>query len=124
MSGNTKTLYELIGSDKLAELVEHFYHLVYSHPTLSPFFHNDIEEVKDKQFRFLTQFLGGPNLYSDKYGHPRMRMRHLPHRIDEQAMHAWLACMKEAIQKLNLEPNLADALYNCFPQVARHMVNS
>jgi hemoglobin len=52
-----------------------------------------------------------------------MRMRHLPHRIDTNAMEAWLACMREAIDTLDLEPHLAGALYNCFPPVARHMVN-
>ena len=123
MENSTKTLYELIGENQLKTLVNEFYLRIYSHPTLSPLFQNDIEEVKDKQFRFLTQFLGGPQLYTEKYGHPRMRMRHLPHAIDDNAKTEWLKCMKEAINTLNLEPNLAEALYNCFPAVAQHMVN-
>jgi len=123
MESKTPTLYEILGEKVILSLVDAFYARVYTHPTLIPLFHNDIEEVKDKQFRFLSQFLGGPQLYSEKYGHPRMRMRHLPHRIDTNAMEAWLACMREAIDTLDLEPHLADALYNCFPPVARHMVN-
>jgi hemoglobin len=123
MNEQSKTLYETLGEKVIVALVNEFYSRVYEHPTLSPLFQNDIEEVKDKQFRFLTQFLGGPQLYTEKYGHPRMRMRHLPHAIDENAKSEWLKCMKDAINTLDLDPNLADALYNCFPAVAQHMVN-
>lgn len=123
MENKTPTLYEMIGQDRIKRLVDEFYQLVYNDPILLPLFHNDIEEVKDKQFRFLSQFLGGPNLYSEKYGHPRMRARHLPHAIDETAMQAWLTCMKRAIHTLDLSDHLAEALYNCFPPVAMHMVN-
>ncbi|MEX1192850.1 MAG: globin [Brumimicrobium sp.] len=121
---STKTLYELLGKKVISQLVDAFYARVYRHPVLIPLFQNEIEEVKDKQFCFLSQFLGGPQLYNEKYGHPRMRMRHMPHRIDEKAMEAWLSCMKDAISTLDIEPKLAEALYNCFPPLARHMVNS
>lgn len=123
MNGQTNTLYETLGEKVILELVNEFYKRVYAHPSLSNLFQNDIEEVKDKQYRFLTQFLGGPSLYIEKYGHPRMRMRHLPHAIDEKAKDEWLACMKEAIDSLKLDNQLAEALYNCFPPVAQHMVN-
>ena len=121
----TVTLYELLGERRIQRLVDAFYERVYSDATLLPIFENTVmEEVKDKQFRFLCQFLGGPQHYSLKYGHPRMRMRHMPHRIDADAKDAWLACMKEAIQTLDIQDELKEALYNCFPQVAQHMVNS
>lgn len=121
---STNTLYEILGESVISDLVDAFYARVYNHPTLTPLFQNDIKVVKDKQFCFLSQFLGGPQLYSQKYGPPRMRMRHMPHRIDNKAKEAWLACMKDAINSLDLEPNLAEALYNCFPKLANHMVNS
>lgn len=121
----TVTLYELLGEGKIQALVDAFYDRVYQDEILLPIFENTLkEEVKDKQFRFLCQFLGGPQHYSIKHGHPRMRMRHLPHRIDQQAKEAWLACMKDAICTLELTPELETALYNCFPAVAQHMVNS
>lgn len=123
MNGQTRTLYEILGEKVIMNLVNEFYSRIYAHPILSPLFQNDIEEVKDKQFRFLCQFLGGPQFYTEKYGHPRMRMRHLPHAIDDNAKSEWLKCMKEAIATLGLEPDLAEALYNCFPAVAQHMVN-
>lgn len=72
---------------------------------------------------FLTQFLGGPQIYNAEFGHPRMRMRHLPHAIDNEAKEEWLRCMKLAIDNSDLEDDLKIALFNCFPQVAAHMVN-
>lgn len=122
---NTQTLYEILGESTIQALVDAFYERVFVDPILAPIFENTVkEEVKDKQFRFLCQFLGGPQHYSNKFGHPRMRMRHLPHRIDNKAKESWLKCMKQAIETLDLSPDLSEALYNCFPKVAQHMVNT
>lgn len=118
------TLYKRLGEEKIKELVDAFYERVYQDPILISLFDNDIDEIKEKQFRFLTQFLGGPPRYIEKYGPPRMRQRHLPHKIDQNAMIAWLACMKEAISTLSLSSETAEELYNKFPQLAQHMVNS
>lgn len=123
MESSTKTLYEILGEDKISQLVDAFYERVYSHELLIPLFTNNIDEVKDKQFCFLCQFLGGPSYYNEKYGPPRMRMRHLPHPIDNEKKDAWLKCMKGAINTLDIDTSLAKALYNCFPKLASHMVN-
>lgn len=72
---------------------------------------------------FLTQFLGGPQLYNEQFGHPRMRMRHLPHKIDEAAKVEWLRCMRQAIDEMEFEEGIGDALYSVFPRVADHMQN-
>lgn len=119
----TKTLYESVGAENLKELVDRFYDHVQNSEIISPLFTGNFDLIKDKQYCFLTQFLGGPALYTEKYGHPRMRIRHLPHAIDQQAKEEWLACMRMAIDSLNLSDGLAEALYNCFPPVAQHMVN-
>ena len=119
-----ETLYEKIGKESLHLLVTRFYELVFSSPVIGPLFQTDKETVKQKQEAFLTQFLGGPQLYTTEYGHPRMRMRHLPHRITAEAGEEWLRCMMAAIDTLDLEDELKTALYNCFPPVAKHMVNS
>lgn len=118
-----RTLYDQLGDDNLMKLVTYFYDLVQENPVISPLFKDDFNRIRDKQFCFLSQFLGGPPRYNEKYGHPRMRMRHLPHPIDEKAKEEWLKCMKEAIQSLEISEDLKTTLYNCFPAVAQHMVN-
>lgn len=120
-----QTFYELLESHQIEKLVNEFYNRVYTNEVLAPIFkHTNREEVQDKQMRFLTQFLGGPMRYNEKYGPPRMRMRHLPHKITPKAKEEWLNCMKNAIDTLDLTDHQKQALYNCFPKLAQHMVNS
>lgn len=118
-----ETLYSKIGPESLRKLVDTFYDLVFEHSSISHLFTTDKSTIRDKQYSFLTQFLGGPQLYTSQYGHPKMRMRHAPHAIDEAARIEWLRCMKLAISKMEFDPELGEALYNCFPQVAAHMQN-
>lgn len=121
---NATTLYELIGDNRLQELINSFYAKVFESPVIGPLFNQiDAETIKDKQFRFLSQFLGGPQRFSEKYGHPRMRMRHMPHAITMDAKDEWLKLMKASIEELEMEAELKEALYNCFPKIAQHMVN-
>ena len=119
-----KTIYDKLGDENLQLLVNSFYTLVEKDPTISPLFKGDFETIKKKQYLFLSQFLGGPGRYTKTYGHPKMRMRHAPHRITGEAKDAWLACMKQAISALPIEDTFKETLYNCFPAVAQHMVNS
>ena len=118
------SLYDQIGPSELAHIVSAFYDEVFSSPVIGHLFRNDKEEIKAKQLAFLTHFLGGPPYYSATYGHPRMRMRHLPHAIDNTAKDEWLRCMKKAIDASSLSDSVKLALYNCFPAIAQHMVNS
>ncbi|WP_027417998.1 globin domain-containing protein [Crocinitomix catalasitica] len=118
------TLYTAIGDENLKLLVEAFYDRVFKSAIISPLFNKtDAQTIKEKQLYFLTQFLGGPQRYHEKYGHPRMRMKHMPHKIDNAAKDEWLKLMKEAIETLPIDDELKVALYNCFPKVAAHMVN-
>lgn len=120
-----KNIFEQLGEQKLIQIIDGFYARVFDSLLIAHLFVNDPEEIKHKQLLFLTQFLGGPQRYTEKYGHPRMRMRHLPHRITEEAKEEWLRCMKASIHEvLADDPDLANALYACFPQLAAHMVNS
>lgn len=118
------SLYDQIGPSELSNIVARFYDEVFQSPVIGHLFRNDKEEIKAKQLAFLTQFLGGPPLYSVSYGHPKMRMRHLPHVINIAAKDEWLRCMKLAIDASMLTDSLKTALYNCFPAIAQHMVNS
>lgn len=120
-----ETIYAKLGDKELQKLIDEFYNRVFESPVIGGLFANSIkEEVKDKQFSFLTQFLGGPPRYIEKYGNPMMRRRHLPHRITNEAKEEWLKLMHEAIQTLSIDDDLKNALYQCFPKLAEHMVNS
>ena len=118
-----ETIYAKIGPERLRELVDKFYDIVFFDSDIAHLFDSDKSQIRDKQYRFLTQFLGGPGLYSEKYGHPKMRARHLPHAIGQKERDEWLRCMQRAINEMEFEEGLGEALYNCFPHVAQHMVN-
>lgn len=119
-----KTIYEMLGEENLRIMVNRFYDLVQENEVISPLFKGDFDTIRQKQFMFLTQFFGGPGLYSAEYGHPKMRMRHLPHTITLEGKEEWLKCMKQAVYSLDIEDQLKDAVYNSFPAIAQHMVNS
>ncbi len=117
------TLYEQLGAEQLHELVDSFYDNVLNDERIAHLFKTDIALVKSKQYKFLTQFLGGPGLYTEEYGHPRMRMRHMPHEITPSSAYAWLENMKAAIDRLEVSEELKTQLFARFPNVAAHMVN-
>ncbi|NRA13185.1 MAG: globin [Crocinitomicaceae bacterium] len=119
-----QTLYAKIGPKRLKAIVDRFYDIVFGDSKIGHLFKTDKSLIRDKQYQFLTQFLGGPQIYNSTYGHPRMRMRHAPHAIDEAAKEEWLRCMKISIEEHIEDTELASALYNCFPKVAANMVNS
>lgn len=118
-----QTLYERLGAENLQSLVENFYNKVFTDPILQPLFKTDKELIKKKQFMFLTQFLGGPDLYSQEYGHPRLRARHMPHSITNDHAVAWLKCMYDAVQSLPVDESLKTELFERFPKTAFFMVN-
>lgn len=118
-----KTLYEQFGEDNIKKLVEHFYDLVFEHPQLSPLFKTDKDLIKEKQFLFLTQFFGGPDLYSQRYGHPRLKARHLPHPIGKIEVEAWLQCMALAFTKIEAEESLKDMMFQKLVPPAFFMAN-
>lgn len=121
---NQSTLYELIGGEAtIRRLVEAFYPIVQVNPKIGPLFPEDIRPVMEKQFMFLTQFFGGPPLYSDQYGHPMMRARHMPFPITEERADAWLSCMKQALEQIGLEDNLSMLVLDRLKGPAYHFVN-
>lgn len=121
---NMPTMYEKLGDERLEKLINEFYDRVFQSEIIGPLFNQTEKEViKDKQFCFLTQFLGGPLRYFEKYGNPKMRMRHFPHAIGQKERDEWLKLMHESIQTLDWDDDNKNALYNCFPTLASHMMN-
>ena len=119
-----ESIYDRLTDTNLTLLVDEFYKNVYADERINHLFKHDIEEVKAKQYKFLTQFFGGPPRYTEVHGHPRLRMRHAPHKITEDSAVAWLENMSLAIAKLPIEQELKDEIFIRFPHAAKHMVNT
>jgi len=120
-----QSTYELIGGEKtIRKIVNHFYPKVQQHPDLKDLFPEDITPVMEKQFMFLSQFFGGPALYTEQHGHPMMRARHMPFKINEKRALAWLSCMKEALQEIDLPPEIQAHLIERLSGPAFHFINS
>ncbi|MDQ0198197.1 globin domain-containing protein [Neobacillus ginsengisoli] len=118
------TPFEALGEETLHRLVDTFYGLVAQHPDLAPIFPNQFTEIARKQKQFLTQYLGGPSLYTEEHGHPMMRARHLPFPITPTRAKAWLSCMRMAMDKIGLQGPLRDEFYSRLFLTAEHMINT
>ncbi|GAA0136531.1 group 2 truncated hemoglobin YjbI [Paenibacillus sp. YSY-4.3] len=119
------SIYDNLGGEKIIrQLVEAFYPKVKANPLLGPLFPEDIKPVMEKQYMFLSQFFGGPSLFSDAYGHPMMRARHLPFPVTRERAEAWLACMTEALEEIGVEDELKDFVIQRLSGPAFHFVNT
>ncbi|MFG6118095.1 MULTISPECIES: globin domain-containing protein [Thalassobacillus] len=119
------TIYEAIGGrEAVATLVDAFYARVGKHPDLTPIFPDDLTETARKQKQFLTQFFGGPALYTEEHGHPMLRARHLPFPITPTRRDAWLNCMAAALEEANIEEPYRTAIFERLTMTANHMMNT
>ncbi|WP_100373491.1 globin domain-containing protein [Bacillus sp. FJAT-45037] len=121
---NQQSPYEALGGEAtLSKLVDTFYRYVAEHPDLAPLFPDDFTETARKQKQFLTQFLGGPSIYTEEHGHPMLRARHMPFVITNIQADAWLSCMSQAMDDTNITGNLRAYLMERLRMTAYHMVN-
>ncbi|MCD8843442.1 truncated hemoglobin [Staphylococcus gallinarum] len=120
----TQTPYEIIGQDALYNMIDYFYSLVEKDDRINHLFPGDFSETSRKQKQFLTQFLGGPPLYSEEHGHPMLKRRHLDFKISNYERDAWLENIYSAIQHAQLPAGVGDYLFERLRLTANHMVNS
>lgn len=124
MSENQTTLYDAIGGEQtMRRLVSEFYDRVASQPILRPLFPDSFDDVRQRQYWFLSQLFGGPKLYLDQRGQPMLRMRHLPFPITNLHAKAWLKCMNEAMVAAGIPTPAAEAMMQRLTMTAFHMVN-
>jgi len=121
------TQYEKLGGEKgVRQLVNYFYQVMDSDAeanTIRDMHAANLSEAEEKLFLFLSGWLGGPSLYIEKYGHPRLRARHLPFSIGEKERDQWLYCMNKALTKMNIEKPMLDELMQAFFNTADFMRN-
>jgi hemoglobin len=114
------------GAPKVRELVHRFYQLMDELPEshgIRKLHPEDLKGSEEKLFLFLSGWMGGPQLYVEKYGHPMLRARHLPFPISEAERDQWLMCMKQALEEVVEDAALRAELMTAFTKVADHMRN-
>lgn len=123
--GDADTPYAQIGGDSAVRaLVESFYdHMRDGFPTLRAMHPADDSSSRQKLYEFLSGWLGGPQLYIEKHGHPRLRARHMPFPIDEAAARQWIECMGKAMDDRGISGQFRGFLESRFTHTAMFMQN-
>jgi len=120
--------YEEIGGEQVVRrLVNSFYDLMDSNPAyadIRALHASNLKVSREKQFAFLSGWLGGPPLYHQRYGNPMLRARHLPFPIGERERDQWIGCMKEAMEQVGVEAPLREEILAALYRVADFMRNS
>ena len=118
-------IYELAGGDEpFRRMVDAFYARVERDPLLRPMFPEDLGPGREHQFLFITQYFGGPQRYSERRGHPRLRARHLPFPIGRRERDAWVGHMLAAIDEAGFAEPARQALIDYFERAATFLINS
>ncbi len=121
------TAFEWVGGEaQVRALVDRFYDLMDLEPgyrELREVHGSTLDSARDKLFMFLCGWLGGPQHYVERYGHPRLRARHLPFPIGIRERDQWLACMHQAMNEVALDPVLIARLDDSFFNTADWMRN-
>lgn len=122
-----KPVFELLGGEAgLRTLVDRFYDLMAledRYAGIRALHPADLDGSRDKLFWFLCGWTGGPNHYIERFGHPRLRARHLPYAIGIRERDAWLSCMADAMRECGLSQELGARLLQAFEGTADWMRN-
>ncbi|WP_176086053.1 group II truncated hemoglobin [Martelella sp. HB161492] len=123
----TISLYDAIGGEAaVRRLTKRFYELMDTLPeaqhcrAIHP---ADLAGSEAKFYDYLTGYLGGPPLYTEKHGHPRLRMRHMPAPIGPAERDEWLLCFRQALGEVVDNPRLYDIILPPIERLAHHMQN-
>lgn len=120
-------MYELLGAEAgVRSLVDRFYDIMDASPQaelIRSFHAKSLKQSREKLFLFLCGWSGGPQLYVKRFGHPRLRMRHMPFPIGSVERDQWLWCMNKALDESRLDARLVELLKKRFADVADFMRN-
>lgn len=122
-----ETHYERLGGEEtIRRLVDRFYDLMDGEPDyygIRKLHPQDLQGARGKLFMFLSGWTGGPQLYTEKFGNPRLRQRHLPFAIGEAERDQWMSCMTRAMADVGVEEGLRRELTAAFMKTADFMRN-
>jgi hemoglobin len=121
-----ETFYDAVGGEEtFRRIVARFYSEVARDEVLRPVYpEEDLSGAEERLRMFLIQYWGGPKTYSERRGHPRLRMRHAPFKIGPIERDAWLRCMRIAVDEEGLPELYRDQLWGYIEYAAQSMVNS
>lgn len=121
------TPYEAVGGEEvLGRLTDRFYELMDTVPQFAgirAMHPESLQGSREKLFMFLSGWFGGPDLFVDKFGHPRLRARHMPFAIGSAERDQWVACMVLAMEDVGIEEGLRKKLLENFFNTADFMRN-
>jgi hemoglobin len=121
------TTYEIIGGEPVvAKLCDRFYELMATVPQfaeLRAMHPEDLKGSRDKLYMFLSGWFGGPDLFVEKFGHPRLRARHSPFEIGTRERDQWVACMVLAMEDVGIEESVRQKMLTNFFNTADFMRN-
>lgn len=127
MSPAPPTHYELVGGEAgIRRLVDRFYDLMDTAPeaaTIRALHATSLKASREKLHLFLTGWTGGPPVYVEKHGHPRLRARHLPFTISARERDEWMWCMNKALDEQEMPGEVREHLRERLRQLADHMRN-
>ncbi len=114
------------GERAILSLVDRFYFFMDTLPEAEDVRNlhgKSLATAKDKLFKFLSGWLGGPNLFIEEFGHPMLRQRHFPFAIGQKERDQWMLCMDKALDEIETDPALRGNLRLALGQLASHMIN-
>ncbi|HZS54739.1 MAG TPA: globin [Bryobacteraceae bacterium] len=118
-------VYGAIGEQGFQRLIAAFYRQVATDDILGPIYpKHDLAGAEDRLRKFLIFRFGGPETYIEERGHPRLRMRHAPFRVDQNARDRWMELMNRALDEAEIPPAVREILVAYFDSTATSMMNS
>ena len=113
------------GTETFRHLVHRFYQGVASDEVLKPMYPEEgLGPAEERLRMFLEQYWGGPSTYQEQRGHPRLRMRHMPYKINPDARDRWLLHMRAAVDELALPQAYEEELWSYLERAAYAMLNT
>lgn len=114
------------GEEILRKLIKRFYEVMDTKPeakSLRDMHPASLQGSEDKLFMFMSGWLGGPNLFQEKFGHPRLRARHLPFTIGKAERDMWMICMVQAFEDVGIQEPVRSEVLHSLLNLADHMRN-
>jgi hemoglobin len=123
MGDPQESIYVALGEDAFWRIARAFYSRIDQDPFLRPMFPAELEEPIRNQAEFLIQYFGGPQTYSARRGHPRLRMRHMPYSIGVRERNAWVSHMDGALSDAEIPEPYLSQMREYFARTATFMIN-